>query len=181
MVSQRESDQIIYQDMLAYAARAGDTRLADNLRRWGEPPYRDLYAYANQIQYYDKIGPYPKTLWFTSHGPSGLDGNGAVEYGPLDKVNKLKALFDMASVMYPQLQTVDLRRDVPGLAVPVYLVQGAYELRGRLEPAHQWFDALTAPHKEWITFNRSGHIPQFEEFALFQQLLTDTIVPRTYR
>lgn len=33
----------------------------------------------------------------------------------------------------------------------------------RLEPARQWFDSLTAPHKEWITFGRSGHIPQFEE------------------
>lgn len=179
MVSQRESDQIIYRDMLDYAARVGDAGLAGKLRSWGEPPYRDLYAYANQIEYYDKIGPYPKTSWFTSHGPSGLDGNGVTEYGPLDKVNKLKALFDMASVMYPQLQTVDFRRDVPALSVPVYLVQGAHELRGRQEPAHQWFDALTAPHKEWITFRQSGHVPQFEEFARFQQVLTGTVLPQT--
>jgi len=179
MVSQRESDRIIYRDMLDYAARVGDKALVEKLRGWGEPPYRDLYAYANQIEYYDKIGPYPKTSWFTSHGPPGLDGNGAIEYGPLDKVNKLKALFDMASVMYPQLQDVDFRRDVPTLNVPVYLVQGAHELRGRQEPARQWFDALTAPHKEWITFEQSGHIPQFEEFARFQQLIIGTVVPQT--
>ena len=96
-------------------------------------------------------------------------------------MNKLKALFDMASVMYPQLQKVDFRRDVPSLTVPVYLVQGAHELRGRLEPAHEWFDGLTAPHKQWITFESSGHIPQFEESTRFQELLTDVVVPDTYR
>jgi pimeloyl-ACP methyl ester carboxylesterase len=181
MVSQRESDQIIYRDMVDYAARTGDTALAAKLRGWGEPPYRDLYAYANQIEYYDRIGPYAKTDWYTSHGPSGLDGNGADEYGPLDKVNKLSALFDMAAVMYPQLQDLDFRDEVPSLAAPVYLVEGAHELRGRLEPARQWYDALAAPHKEWITFENSGHIPQFEEFARFQRLLTDVVVPRTYR
>lgn len=180
MVSQLESDRIIYRDMLDYAARTGDDALADKLLAWGEPPYADLYAYANQIEYYDKIGPYEKTEWFTSRRPAGLDGNGVDEYGPLDKVNKLKALFDMAAVMYPRLQEVDFRRDVPSLAVPVYLVQGGHELRGRLEPARQWYGALAAPHKEWITFEESGHIPQFEEYPRFERLLTDIIVPRTY-
>jgi pimeloyl-ACP methyl ester carboxylesterase len=181
MVSQRETDQIIYRDMLDYAATTGDTALSEKLRAWGEPPYRDLYAYANQIEYYDKIGPYEKTEWFTTHGPAGLDGNGAAEYGPLDKVNKLKALFDMGSVMYPQLQNLDFRREVVSLSIPVYLIQGAHELRGRLEPARQWFDSLAAPHKEWITFERSGHVPQFEEFARFQQIMTDVVVARTNR
>ncbi|HEU4421402.1 MAG TPA: alpha/beta fold hydrolase [Pilimelia sp.] len=181
MVSQRESDQIIYRDMVDHAARTGDTGLAEKLRAWGEPPYRDRYAYVNQIEYYDRIGPYDKTDWYTSHRPAGLDGNGVSEYGPLDKVNKLKALFDMAWVMYPQLQTVDFRRDAPALSIPVYLIQGAHELRGRLQPAREWYEALAAPHKEWITFEKSGHIPQFEEFSRFQRTLTEVVVPQTYR
>jgi uncharacterized membrane protein YeaQ/YmgE (transglycosylase-associated protein family) len=40
MVSQRETDQIIYRDMLDYAAATGDTALATKLRAWGEPPAR---------------------------------------------------------------------------------------------------------------------------------------------
>jgi pimeloyl-ACP methyl ester carboxylesterase len=179
MVSQRESDKIIYRDALAYAARTHDTALADRLRAWGEPPYSDIYAYGFLIEYYDKIGPYPKTDYFESHRPSGLDGNGAPEYGPLDKVNKLKAIFDMGSVMYPQLQRLDFRRDVPSVQVPVYLVMGAHELRARLQPARDWFAQLQAPVKHWYTFEDSGHIPQFEEYGRFHDLLTGTVLPQT--
>jgi pimeloyl-ACP methyl ester carboxylesterase len=179
MASQLASDQIIYRDVLDYAARTGDRTLADRMREWGEPPYADIYAYGFLLEYYDKIGPYPRTAYYDSHRPSGLDGNGATEYGPLDKVNKLKALVDMGSVMYPQLQGLDFRRDVPALDVPVYLVMGAHELRARTEPAREWFDLLQAPDKEWITFADSGHVPQFEEFDHFRDVLTGMVLPRT--
>jgi proline iminopeptidase len=146
---------------------------------WGEPPYADIYAYAFLIDYYEKIGPYDKTDYYTSHRPGGLDGNGVSEYGPLDKVNKLKALFDMGAVMYPQLQHLDFRRDVPALRVPVYLVMGAHELDARIRPAREWFDQLQAPAKHWATFDNSGHVPQFEEFDRFRDLLTGTVLPGT--
>jgi len=179
MVSPLESDRIIYRDVLAYAARTNDAALAARMRAWGEPPYADIYAYAFLIEYYDKIQPYPRTAYYASHGPSGLDGNGAPEYGPVDKVNKLKAIFDMGSVMYPQLQGVDFRRDVPALRIPVYLVMGAHELNARSRPAREWFDRLQAPAKSWVTFEDSGHIPQFEEFGRFHDLITATVLPQT--
>jgi pimeloyl-ACP methyl ester carboxylesterase len=179
MVSQSESDRVIYGDVLEYAARNHDTALADRMRAWGEPPYADIYAYAFLIEYYDKIGPYPKSDYYQTHRPSGLDGNGASEYGPLDKVNKLKAIFDMGSIMYPQLQGLDFRRDVPSLPVPVYLVMGRHELDARTQPAREWFDALQAPAKRWVTFENSGHIPQFEEYDRFRELLTGTVLPQT--
>ena len=53
--------EIIYRDVLDYAAAHHDTALADRMRAWGAPPYRDIYAYAFLIGYYDKIGPYAKT------------------------------------------------------------------------------------------------------------------------
>ena len=105
MVSQLASDQIIYQQVLDYAASTNDQSLTDRMRGYGPPPYQDMYAYAFLIGYYDRIGPYPKSAYFETQGPDGIDGTGAVEYSPLDKINKEKAIVDMASVMYPQLQT----------------------------------------------------------------------------
>ena len=93
------------------------------------------------------------------------------EYGALDKVNKEKAMADMGAVMYPQLQGLDFRTQVPRLDVPVYLVMGAHELSARTGPARAWFDALAAPTKQWITFESSGHVPQFEEFPRFREVL----------
>jgi hypothetical protein len=45
----------------------------------------------------------------------------------------------------------------------------------RSGPAREWFDRLQAPTKEWITFERSGHVPQFEEFDRFRQVLREIV------
>lgn len=179
MVSVRDTDQRIYRQMLDYAARTNNPALAQRMRAWGQPPYRDIYANAFLVDYYDKLEPYTKTRYFETQGPAGIDGNGASEYGPLDKINKLKAMVDMGRVMYPQLQALDFRRDVPALGVPVYLVQGGHELSARSEPAREWLAGLQAPTKQWITLANSGHIPQFEEFDAWRQVLTGTVLPET--
>ncbi|HEU4539781.1 MAG TPA: hypothetical protein VFR23_01515 [Jiangellaceae bacterium] len=75
------------------------------------------------IWHYDELAPYLRTEYYETQGPPGIDGAGAAEYGPPDKVNKLKAIADMGAVMYPQLQQVDFRTQVPRLDVPVYLVK----------------------------------------------------------
>ncbi|MBK7895547.1 MAG: hypothetical protein IPJ90_11855 [Anaerolineaceae bacterium] len=46
----------------------------------------------------------------------------------MEKVNVLRGLIDMFTVMYPQLQEIDFRQDVPSLDVPVYILDGAAEL-----------------------------------------------------
>ena len=55
---------------------------------------------------------------------------------------------------------------------------GAHELTARSDLARQWFDGLRAPDKHWVTFENSGHIPQFEEFDRFHDLLTTTVLGR---
>jgi pimeloyl-ACP methyl ester carboxylesterase len=87
----------------------------------------------------------------------------------------------MFSLMYPQLQQVDFRTDVPQLQVPVYLLDGANELRGRRDLSHEWFAQLTAPHKEMITYTDAGHAVVFEQVDAFKRLMAEKILPATYR
>ena len=61
-------------------------------------------------------------------GPWGILGS---EYNLVEKVNVLRGLIDMFTVMYPQLQGIDFRRDVPRLEVPVYILDGEAELAAR--------------------------------------------------
>ena len=42
--------------------------------------------------------------------------------------------------------------DVPALDVPVYVLDGEHELRGRRELALEWFEGLSAPTKELVTY-----------------------------
>jgi len=42
----------------------------------------------------------------------------ASEYNLVEKFNVLRGLMDLFTVLYPQLQGIDFRRDVTQLAVP---------------------------------------------------------------
>lgn len=185
MVSQRVTDQIIWRDLLAYADATGDGALYDQVLTFGEPPYRDT-PWANSVVmgYYDAIGtPYTPPAAYLSRGQaSGIGPFGilASEYSLVDKANVLRGLIDTFSIMYPQLQEIDFRADVTELDVPVYLLDGVNELRGRRDLATEWFDRLSAPHKELITYPDAGHSVVFEEADAFHQLMVDEIVPVTY-
>jgi pimeloyl-ACP methyl ester carboxylesterase len=85
------------------------------------------------------------------------------EYTLLQKVHTLNAIVDSWSALYPHMQQVDLRRDVPQLQVPVYFVQGGHEMRGLAEPFNQWYQRLQAPSKHLDVFETAGHRAMFEQ------------------
>jgi proline iminopeptidase len=182
MVSQRATDQILYQDVLAYLQRTGDRRTERKLRAWGPPPWEDpdtdALAHTTMLLYYEDLQPYPQSAELPSNGmvsrffPS--------EYGVLDSWNALRGLGDMFSVIYPQLQSLDFRQAVTRLEVPVYLLQGRHELHSRMGLALEWFEALQAPSKQLIWFDRSGHNPQFEERGRVDDLMVGKILTETY-
>lgn len=186
MVDVVETDRRVYQDLLAYADRSGDTSLAAKLHEVGEPPYRDIpWANANLLTWYEYLyRPYtPSEGYLTRGEASGLDPFGVLgsEYTFIEKTNVLRGLIDTFALLYPQLYDVDLRQSVPRLEVPVYQLDGAAELEGRRSPALEWFAQLDAPSKQLITFENAAHAVAFEQADEVQRLLNETIVPSTYR
>ncbi len=185
MVSQRVTDQIIWRDLLAYADRTGNGELYDQVLTLGEPPYRDT-PWANSLimGYYGLLEtPYTPPPAYVARGEAsgvGQFGLFGSEYSFVENANLIRGLVDMFSLMYPQLQDIDFRTDVSELAVPVYLLDGENELRGRRELAQEWFDRLRAPHKELITYADAGHAVAFEQADAFLRLMIDEIVPATY-
>ena len=97
----------------------------------------------------------------------------------MEQAHAFAGFFDVFSVMYPQLQRIDFRKDAARLDIPVYLMEGRFEAPGRLGPAKQWFKLLDAPAKQWIIFDTSGHRPLFEQPDLFRQKMTDTVLAQT--
>ncbi len=142
MVSVRETDQRFYQDVLDLAARNGNAELAATMRDYGQPPYADI-PYANIFameQYNALYKPYtPSQAYMDRGNASGIGPYGvlASEYNLVEKFNVLRGLMDMFTVMYPQLQEIDLRRDVQRLDVPVYILDGAAELAARRDLTHR--------------------------------------------
>lgn len=69
----------------------------------------------------------------------------------------------------------DLTRDILKLEVPVYILQGEHDYLTNYTVAKEFFDLLEAPKKEFITFQRSGHFPAFEEPGKFNDLMINEV------
>jgi len=177
MIDPKATDQMFYADTVAYAERTGNTALADQLAATGPPPY------ANVLDYVPSVFT-GEPLWNDYPGRSAateMPANLYVrEYSLVDQVHSLGAFFDTFAVLYPQLQNIDFRVDVPTLQVPVYLVQGIYEARGREVLAEEWFTHLQAPTKQLIMFDQSGHRALFQEPTRFHDVMTGTVLAQTY-
>jgi proline iminopeptidase len=184
MVSQRETDRRIYEDLVAYAEDTGDAGMLETLEGYGPPPYDTLWAYGFALENYHKIeGEYDPPQAYIDRGEAsgvGFWGIMGSEYTPIEKVNLFRGLMDTFDVLYPQLQEIDFREDVPSLEVPVYLLDGEHELRGRRELAHEWFGMLEAPEKQMFTFENAGHSVAFEHADDLHRILLDEILPATY-
>jgi pimeloyl-ACP methyl ester carboxylesterase len=181
MVSQRATDVLLYDEMVTWADR-NDARLAQTLRRQGPPPYDDVAGYAPLlVSDWQRVYPFD---WLPEaeqrSAETGIMGVGATEYNLVEKMNVVRGIADTFGVLYPQLQAIDFRRDVTELDVPVYLVQGRYEMRPRAALVPQWFDALDAPSKRMVVFSHSAHNPYNSEFAKFHDFVTDSVLPETY-
>ncbi len=175
MVSQRETDILFYDDTLAWAERTGDAELTATLTALGPPPYADIRGYEQVIGHEHEWNPYPE-LDLDNEMPAILF---VPEYSFLDRLNAFRGFLDSFAVLYPQLQEIDFRRTATTLDVPVTMVLGAHEARGRAEPANAWFEALQAPAKERIVLDGGGHRAHFDQPAAFATLMA-RILDATY-
>ena len=73
---------------------------------------------------------------------------------------------------------VDLRT-LKSLPVPVVVLQGRYDLATPHAAAAAWLEALDAPHKALVTFERSSHFPMLEEPGRFLLALVEHVLPLT--
>jgi proline iminopeptidase len=167
MVSQRASDIMFWEDTLAWAEASGETGLATTLRDNGAPPYENINDYEPVVAHEHSWNSYPE-LDMSNEMPSILF---VPEYSFMDRVNAFRGFFDTAAVLYPQLQGLDFRADIPALGVPYYMVLGEHEARGRAVPAEEWFSLLDAPHKERVIFDGSGHRANFDRPGLFAEVM----------
>jgi pimeloyl-ACP methyl ester carboxylesterase len=86
----------------------------------------------------------------------------------------------MFTLLYPQIQGIDFRRDVQRLEVPLYMLDGAAELSARRDLALEWFNTVQAPVKRVFTFEDAAHAVAFEQFEAFHRIMLETILPQTY-
>jgi pimeloyl-ACP methyl ester carboxylesterase len=184
MVDVLETDQMIYQMMMAYSRQTGDTAFVRTLEKQGAPPYlgkSPIRPYSTLFGREYAVYEFPniKNEAYRRDGDILMLMLRQPEYGWLDRIYYLLGLMNTFNAVYPQLQDMDYRLDATHFDLPVYLILGRHDMNNPSRIPEEYFDLLTAPSKQLYFFESSGHGMIWEEAGLFHEILINTVLPET--
>ena len=83
------------------------------------------------------------------------------------------------SILWGEMQAIDLSKQVPALDLPVYFLHGVYDYTVSYTEAKSYFERLDAPLKGFYTFEQSAHSPIFEEPDKVSKILREDVLAGT--
>lgn len=69
-------------------------------------------------------------------------------------------------------------KSVKKIKTPIYFIHGKDDLIMNYHLTKEYYENLEAPYKQFITFEKSAHFPQFEEAKKFNNLISKLLVPK---
>ncbi len=99
------------------------------------------------------------------------------EYNLFEKVNMWRGKSRSGiSILWADILSTDLSKQVPELKLPVYFFEGIYDYTVSYILAKDYFEKLKAPIKGFYTFKQSAHSPLFEEPEKMKQIFREDIL-----
>jgi proline iminopeptidase len=123
------------------------------------------------------LGPPQTSTGFTDVGRILTDVISAPEYSLADDIGFIRGQRFSGEILLPQIMKLDLREMGTVYRVPIFFFEGSrdpYCLPGLVE---QFSQTITAPHKEFVWFEHSGHFPFYEEKQRFADELFARVLP----
>jgi len=108
-------------------------------------------------------------------------GFSAREYTLRDFFKFFRGMLFSTKVMWDDLFKYDLSKIIKEYKVPIYFLVGKYDYNTPFELSEKFFNQVKAPQKEYIWFENSAHMPNYEENKKYTELLTNKILPETYK
>ena len=105
---------------------------------------------------------------------------GSSEYSWPGRINVFRGIFANMSLMWPKILDINLMTQAPELKVPVYFLLGRHDYEAPSVLAERYFEALKAPRKTLIWFERSAHFVNTEEPDSFNQFFIDRLLRETH-
>nr|MCU0623341.1 alpha/beta hydrolase [Gemmatimonadaceae bacterium] len=174
-------EALIRDETLAAARRAGDAAAVRELEALDLSPLPDGRFRLESAQALRRIARRYDGMWYGQ--PDLQVMNDLAALSPDYDVRQADAFRAGAawlgrSPLARDLAGADLR-PLRSLKVPVVLLLGRYDLATPYVAAKAWFDALEAPTKHLVTFERSSHFAMLEEPGRFLLALVQQVLPLT--
>jgi pimeloyl-ACP methyl ester carboxylesterase len=162
-----------YEFALAEAQRLGSPRGAKKLRAIGPPPYPAEAVFTERTwlsRFEGRMSP--RALWKV--GRAVLGGQ---ESSIFELPNTWRGFRFSMKAMWAEVSRLNLIELVPALQMPVFFFLGRNDHWVPSETSVAYFDALTAPSKELVWFEESGHEPFVDEPGKFNAAMAELVRP----
>jgi pimeloyl-ACP methyl ester carboxylesterase len=162
---------------LAEAERQHDAKALEKLRAIGPPPYpaRSVFVERTTVNRLDGQMR-PGILW-----KAGRALFGRPESSIFDLPNLVRGFGFTLDAMWPEVSQLNLLELVPALKMPVVVFVGRRDHWVPPETTVAYFDALTAPSKQLVWFEHSGHEAFVDEPEKFNSAMVELVKPLAAR
>jgi pimeloyl-ACP methyl ester carboxylesterase len=177
-----ESELVSYQWTLEQARSAADQSSVAALTRIGPPPYTGRDRQSKFLTERRLLGKYGGEYYGSRIGAFGVVLQNLVlsrEYAIVDRINFFRGIFQSLAALFEELYLghTDLFVQVPRVKMPVYFCLGRHDYEVPSVLSAKYFEALEAPRKQLVWFERSAHMPNTEEKDAFNRFMIDTVLP----
>ncbi|MGB7588988.1 MAG: alpha/beta hydrolase [Solirubrobacterales bacterium] len=158
---------------LAEAERRGKHRAVKKLRAIGPPPHsaKDLFTQRTWLSRLEgRMGA--RAMW-----DLGRVVLGGTESSIFDLPGSLRGFRFSIGSMWPEVTRLNLIELAPSLQMPVFFLLGRQDHWVPAEISGAYVDALTAPSKDLIWFEQSGHEPFVDEPHKFNAAMAELVRP----
>jgi pimeloyl-ACP methyl ester carboxylesterase len=178
-----DNEKLSYEFALNMAKTYNVTQAIEELTGVGPPDkngnYKDDEGYEITISWVEYFGGdvYGKT------GPEEMEYFMQSDQIYKGKKDQLEEGLDFSQRLFDddEVLSIDLRKQIKKVDVPVYILAGRYDYDTPFALAQEYFDVIEAPQKEFIWFDYSAHFPFYEEPQVFNSVLIDKVLAQTYK
>lgn len=169
-------ERVIYDRVLAEARRAGNAQAVRDLESL--EPYPGPNPTIESLLEVRKWAREYNGGWY---GRKDFDlfyalPEWAPEYSAADITAQFATSQWIGSGLIRDIHGIDLGK-ITEFKVPVVFLMGRHDLHTPYQPVRAWYDRITAPHKRFMTFERSAHFMMFEEPGRLLVALVNEVLP----
>ncbi len=92
-----------------------------------------------------------------------------------DTMMRAQAVNFAESGLVDEMYSVDLHTEITEINVPITIFSGIYDTAAPLAVTQEFIEALTAPSKEVVVLEQSGHIICHDDYAIMESVILDRI------
>jgi pimeloyl-ACP methyl ester carboxylesterase len=169
VINMMEGERLAYKFTLDSAIMADDQEAIAQLKRIGEPPYKnDFQSVYIYHKYLGNFGGFIRNLKWSDFEKIRKE---SVYYSEAENKNYMTGYGKTSALLWDEVMKADFTKEKLNFKIPVVFLLGRYDYGTPSVLVEKFFEGMTAPDKKIIWFEDSAHLPNLDEPVRFQNEL----------